>query len=593
MTRRKNRKRRKKTGRSRVKTIIAAVILGGLSAFGLWQCFDNAGQSPLSSVKELFPEKEVDVGEGVTPDPTLVNETALLESENPSDLEKIDNETPVAEQSDEDQVSIDEAGEAIKDDAPEENIEEKFPMYAVAYHFHTQIKIQPRPDSRTIGYARRGSTFRVSERVSTKGCARGWHEISEGGFICDGLGINVGIKPVTFAPAPPKPRLNNPLPYDYKYAREDGTPEYWRIPTAEEIQETREIFKLIETRDAHSEAHAQAVQDNDDTLQAVFARAASAAGSDKEQGPDAGIAVPVAPPPVVIHKPAQEQADGDGGIADPHALPKFVHLRMAKGYYVSTDDKVSQEDVTYQRTVRNRFIQADKLYEAKPSDLKGILIDHRNPLPVAFIVGRGVKLLEQKVEGGPLKAGERQVRYSHLPYLGEMKRKGKRYAKVGENLYVRKRTVAVAQQVQPPEDLSPGERWIDINLSQQTLVAYEGASPVFATLVSTGRKDFDTPEGSFRIYGKHVTITMDDPEGGEEAYSIEDVPWTQYFEEGYALHAAFWHNGFGRVRSHGCVNLSPSDARRLFFWTGPHLAAGYHGIIATRDNPGTRIVIHQ
>ena len=258
-----------------------------------------------------------------------------------------------------------------------------------------------------------------------------------------------------------------------------------------------------------------------------------------------------------------------------------------------TDDKVAQEDVTYQRTVRNRFIQADKLFEAKPSDLEGILINHRNPLPVAFIVGRGVKLLEQKVAGGPLKSGERLSRYSHLPYLGEMKRKGKRYARVGDNLFVRRRTVAVAQQVQPPEDLSPGERWIDIDLSQQTLVAYEGASPVFATLVSTGRKDFDSPEGSFRIYGKHVSITMDDPEGGEEAYSIEDVPWTQYFEEGYALHAAFWHNGFGRVRSHGCVNLSPADARRLFFWTGPNLSAGYHGIVATRDNPGTRVVVHR
>ncbi len=568
MTRRKNRKRRKKAGRSRVKTIIAAVILGGLSAFGLWQCFDNAGQSPLSSVKELFPAKIVDVGEGVAPDPTLVNETALLESENPSDLEKIDGEAPATAQSDENKISIDEAGEAIKDDVEEENIEEKFPMYAVAYHFHTQIKARSKPDSRTIGYARRGSTFRVSERVSTEGCARGWHEISGGGFICDGLGINVGSKPVTFAPSPPKPRLNNPLPYDYKYAREDGTPEYWRIPTSEEIRETGTIFKLIEAKKTLSEIGALAVQ-------------------------DAGITVPVTAAPAVIAKPAEEQTDGDGGVADPHALPKYVHLRMAKGYYVSTDDKVAQEDVTYQRTVRNRFIQADKLFEAKPSDLEGILINHRNPLPVAFIVGRGVKLLEQKVAGGPLKSGERLSRYSHLPYLGEMKRKGKRYARVGDNLFVRRRTVAVAQQVQPPEDLSPGERWIDIDLSQQTLVAYEGASPVFATLVSTGRKDFDSPEGSFRIYGKHVSITMDDPEGGEEAYSIEDVPWTQYFEEGYALHAAFWHNGFGRVRSHGCVNLSPADARRLFFWTGPNLSAGYHGIVATRDNPGTRVVVHR
>jgi hypothetical protein len=591
MTRQKNRKRRKKAGRSRVKTIIAAVILGGLSAFGLWQCFDNAGQSPLSSIKEIFPEKIVDVGEGVAPDPTLVNETALLESENHSDLEESDGEAPVA-QSDENKISIDEAGEAIKDNVEEENIEEKFPMYAVAYHFHTQIKARTNPDSRTIGYARRGSTFRVSERVSTKGCARGWHEISGGGFICDGLGINVGSKPVTFAPSPPMPRLNNPLPYDYKYAKEDSTPEYWRIPTSEEIQETGTIFKLLEAGKKLSETGAPAIQ-NKKTLEEVLAGAESSTGSAQMQGADAGITVPVTAPAAAITKLTEEQTEGDGGVGDPHVLPPYVHLRMAKGYYVSTDDKVAQEDVTYQRTIRNRFIQADKLYEAKPSNLEGILINHRNQLPVAFIIGRGVKLLEQKVEGGPLKSGERLSRFSHLPYLGEMKRKGKRYAKVGDNLFVPRRTVAVALEVQPPENLLPGERWIDIDLSQQTLVAYEGASPIFATLISSGRKDFDTPEGSFRIYGKHVSITMDDPEGGEEAYSIEDVPWTQYFEEGYALHAAFWHNGFGRVRSHGCVNLSPADARRLFFWTGPNLSAGYHGIVATRDNPGTRVVIHR
>ena len=132
-----------------------------------------------------------------------------------------------------------------------------------------------------------------------------------------------------------------------------------------------------------------------------------------------------------------------------------------------------------------------------------------------------------------------------------------------------------------------------MDLSEQVLVAYEGRTAVFVTLVSTGKKDFETPLGEFRIYNKHVSITMDDPEGGDEAYSIEDVPWTQYFEEGYALHAAFWHDGFGRVRSHGCVNLSPADARRLFFWTGPHVSAGYHGVIATRENPGTRVVVTQ
>jgi len=85
---------------------------------------------------------------------------------------------------------------------------------------------------------------------------------------------------------------------------------------------------------------------------------------------------------------------------------------------------------------------------------------------------------------------------------------------------------------------------------------------------------------------------MDDPDGGDDAYSIEDVPWTQYFKEGYALHTAFWHDRFGKVHSHGCINMAPSDARRIFFWTEPSINQAYHGVIATEHNPGTRIIIH-
>jgi lipoprotein-anchoring transpeptidase ErfK/SrfK len=174
-----------------------------------------------------------------------------------------------------------------------------------------------------------------------------------------------------------------------------------------------------------------------------------------------------------------------------------------------------------------------------------------------------------------------------------LKRRVRTYLQVGDNQYLSSSVAVLVKKAVSPEDLKPGERWIDIDLSKQSLVAYEEETPVFATLVSSGRKGFETPQGTFRISSKHVSITMDDPNAGDEAYLIEDVPWTQYFEEGYALHAAFWHNRFGRVRSHGCINLSPADARRLFFWTEPHLPTGFHGVIATRNKPGTRVVIHE
>ena len=77
-----------------------------------------------------------------------------------------------------------------------------------------------------------------------------------------------------------------------------------------------------------------------------------------------------------------------------------------------------------------------------------------------------------------------------------------------------------------------------------------------------------------------------------EAYSIDDVPWTQYFSGSVALHGAFWHAGFGQVRSHGCVNLSPYDARWLFGFTAPALPPEWHAVSPTKGTPkGTSIVV--
>ena len=142
-----------------------------------------------------------------------------------------------------------------------------------------------------------------------------------------------------------------------------------------------------------------------------------------------------------------------------------------------------------------------------------------------------------------------------------------------------------------PGEIDAEDRWIHVSLSEQTLVAYEGSEPVFATSVSTGREGFETPTGLFRIQSKHVSTTMDDLHSKDEAYLIEDVPWTMYFEGNFALHAAFWHLSFGRVRSHGCVNLAPADARWLFQWSGPTLPASWHGVFARGDAPGTWIYI--
>jgi hypothetical protein len=72
------------------------------------------------------------------------------------------------------------------------------------------------------------------------------------------------------------------------------------------------------------------------------------------------------------------------------------------------------------------------------------------------------------------------------------------------------------------------------------------------------------------------------------------VPWVQYFKGGYALHAAPWHEDFGRPRSHGCINLSPIDARRVFLFTSPLLPEEWHGVTVEKEaaGEGTTLLIH-
>ena len=149
---------------------------------------------------------------------------------------------------------------------------------------------------------------------------------------------------------------------------------------------------------------------------------------------------------------------------------------------------------------------------------------------------------------------------------------------------------------QRPSWATGERRWIDVSILKQALVAYEGERPVYATLVSTGRDGIGDPEethstiqGTFLVHTKHVTVTMDGDDAGDE-FDLRDVPWVQYFTAGYALHAAYWHDDFGTPRSHGCVNLAPLDASFLFAWTDPVVPEGWHAALSLTK--GTLVHTH-
>jgi lipoprotein-anchoring transpeptidase ErfK/SrfK len=252
------------------------------------------------------------------------------------------------------------------------------------------------------------------------------------------------------------------------------------------------------------------------------------------------------------------------------------------------------------------------VHEAK-TEFEGVVLDSassigapgtpgalQRKLPLAFVVGTRARQCEVDVEAKEVKRGDKIDRFSILSLTGKRQAVADRvYHETDKGFWVRDIDVAVVSLPKVPEGIVNGERWVDVDLGSQALVAFEGDKPVYATIVSTGRrnadpeKDHRTVEGSFRIREKHVSTTMDDDGAADGTYRIEDVPWVMYFEKSFALHGAFWHSSFGRERSHGCVNLTPHDARHIFGWAGPSLPDGWHGVRATKENPGTLIVVHK
>ncbi len=110
-------------------------------------------------------------------------------------------------------------------------------------------------------------------------------------------------------------------------------------------------------------------------------------------------------------------------------------------------------------------------------------------------------------------------------------------------------------------------KWIDIDLSSQTLRAYSGNAVIFYTRISSGVSRHPTVQGTFRVYSKLRATRMRGGTRGVDYYDLPNVPNVMYFYGGYAIHGAYWHNNFGHPMSHGCVNLPLGVAASLYNWT--------------------------
>ena len=257
---------------------------------------------------------------------------------------------------------------------------------------------------------------------------------------------------------------------------------------------------------------------------------------------------------------------------------------LGKGFGIVVTGEQFYEGVDFIRTRRHLWIERGSVQFVDGSAFSGVKLRAGDPLDLAWVSSRPAKV-HDKPQGRVVKRLDRHS-VVHIDST-----QGAWSQLVGGG-WVKTAALSRANRVQPPGGVGPNDRWIDIDIRQQVLVAYQGATPMFATLVSTGKdtKQSETPLGTFPIWVKLAYSDMDDIDRTDipKNYSIQDVPWVQFFKGSYGLHAAFWHNDFGHRRSHGCINLSPTDARYLFTFTQPVLPPGWNAILPIpQDRPTT------
>lgn len=157
-------------------------------------------------------------------------------------------------------------------------------------------------------------------------------------------------------------------------------------------------------------------------------------------------------------------------------------------------------------------------------------------------------------------------RYSRVTLYTHVEVDGRRWYQVGEGQWIHQYDVAKITPITRPAEVDT-DKWVSVDLYEQVLIAYEGETPVFSTLVSSGLKDWGTNEGLFHIYLRYPSTDMSGAYQRPDFYYLQDVPWTMYFDGDIALHGTYWHDGFGYRQSHGCVNMSITDAKWLYDWS--------------------------
>jgi len=217
---------------------------------------------------------------------------------------------------------------------------------------------------------------------------------------------------------------------------------------------------------------------------------------------------------------------------------------------------------------QDRWVQDSNLKEVLPSTYAGVTIPAKLPYPFAWIL---VNVVPSKTPGADAPDNALPIlRYTVVNIYATVHVGDWDWYQIGVDQWVEQRKIAKMLPVERPADVDT-QKWVSVDLYEQVAIAYEGDTPVFATLISSGLKDWPTEEGLFHVYVRYPRTLMEGADGKPDFYWLQEVPWTQYFDHDIAFHGTYWHDGFGYRHSHGCVNMSITDAQWLYNWASSEI----------------------
>lgn len=421
-----------------------------------------------------------------------------------------------------------------------------------------------------LGYIRMGTAIPLLSTEPVEGskkCARGWYKVKPRGYVCHEprkttLDLNDDYYQALAQFSPPKG-----VAFPYSYAFSNGAPMYSRVPTAAEAEKAERAFgaagsfvQLAEWSAGHEE---------------LIAR------GEKIPGPDS------VPNIFANHG----RTVGGNGAYDPKQL---VWRVIPNGSMLAYAKAFEQDGRIWLVTPDLMLVPADRMRPFRRSKFHGVRVGEDVKLPIAWnrskvVVLKYTKANDKMVPTGETIPSKTFVQINDDPIKFDKQTYIPLRNEPGIFIQVTKDVTLTKQAKKLPTGVNPTDKWIEAKIIPGTITAYEGMTPVFATMFSPGKGGAPIPgydpyihsmtkTGFFPIEWKdHVSVMSPDKEWPPKKLWISEVPHIQYLRAPLAMHVSFWHEDFGNLKSAECLNLSPEDGLFMFGWTDPPLPEGWGG----------------